>query len=57
MDGKWVTDSSLLLGFHRGEDRLKNVTEQLVRIEQIASALDAVELDPATDELAPVWRP
>ena len=33
------------------------VTAQLRRVEEIALVLDAVDLDPYTDEMAPVWRP
>lgn len=33
------------------------VTAQLRRIEEIALTLEAVELDPYIDEMAPVWRP
>jgi hypothetical protein len=37
--------------------RVAAVAAQLARIEQIAAALDTVQLDPVKDEMAPVWRP
>jgi Asp-tRNA(Asn)/Glu-tRNA(Gln) amidotransferase C subunit len=57
MDRAWVGLSASLLGLALDEKRLENVTAQLARIEEIASSLDAIPLEPATDELAPVWRP
>ena len=45
------------LGLNLSEEKIETVAAQLRRIEEIAAALDAVELDPAVDEMAPVWRP
>ena len=57
MDEKDVLCASRLLQLNLSKEQLPGVTAQLQRIEQIAQALEAVELDPFTDEMAPVWRP
>ena len=57
MQEEFVARLSENLGLNLSEERTKTVTAQLGRIEEIAAALDAVELDPATDEMAPIWRP
>jgi Asp-tRNA(Asn)/Glu-tRNA(Gln) amidotransferase C subunit len=57
MQEEFVARLSENLGLNLSEERTKTVTAQLGRIEEIAAALDAVELDPETDEMAPVWRP
>jgi len=57
MDEGFVLHSLRVLKMEIGKDRVPGVTAQLQRIEEIASALDAIELEAATDEMAPVWRP
>ena len=57
MDEGYVLAVSRLLKLNLSKEQLPGVTAQLQRIEQIAQALEAVELDPFTDEMAPVWRP
>jgi|GraSoi_2013_40cm_1033754.scaffolds.fasta_scaffold776860_2 hypothetical protein len=57
MQEEFVSLLSEHLGLNLSKERTKTVTAQLGRIEEIAAALDAVELDPAVDEMAPVWRP
>jgi len=57
MQEEFVSLLSEHLGLNLSKERTKIVTAQLGRIEEIAAALDAVELDPATDEMAPIWRP
>jgi len=57
MDEEQVLCVSRLLKLNLSKEQLPGVTAQLQRIEQIAQALEAVELDPFTDEMAPVWRP
>jgi hypothetical protein len=37
--------------------KIPGVKAQLERIGAIVQALEEVELDPFTDEIAPVWRP
>lgn len=56
MDREYVARALALADLRLEETRIDAVAGQLERIGQIASILDAVELDPA-DELAPVWRP
>ena len=57
MQEEFVSLLSEHLGLNLSKERTKTVTAQLERIEEIAAALDTVELDPAVDEMAPVWRP
>jgi len=57
MDDEYVRSVSRLLKLDLSQEHLKAVAAQLRRIEEIAQALEAVELDPFTDEMAPVWRP
>jgi hypothetical protein len=57
MDEGFVVHSLKALKIEIEENRIPGVIAQLGRIEEIAAALDAVELDPATDEMAPIWRP
>jgi hypothetical protein len=57
MDRAFVVGALALAGLQVDAARLDAVCAQLGRIEEIAAALDAVALDPMTDELAPVWRP
>ena len=45
------------LGVEIAKEKSRGVTAQLQRIADIAETLEAVELDPFTDEIAPVWRP
>ena len=57
MDEAYVLAVSRLLNLNLSKEQLPGVAAQLQRIEQIAQALEAVELDPFTDEIGPVWRP
>lgn len=57
MDEKDVLCASRLVQLNLSKEQLPGVTAQLQRIEQIAQSLEALELDPFTDEMAPVWRP
>jgi hypothetical protein len=57
VDADYVARALALAGAPADEARVEAVCAQLVRIEQIAAALDAVALDPMTDEMAPVWHP
>jgi Asp-tRNA(Asn)/Glu-tRNA(Gln) amidotransferase C subunit len=57
MDEEYVLAVSRLLKLSLSKEQLPGVAAQLQSIEQIARALEAVELDPFTDEMAPVWRP
>jgi Asp-tRNA(Asn)/Glu-tRNA(Gln) amidotransferase C subunit len=57
MDEEQVLCAARLLKLNLSKEQLPGVTAQLQRIEQIAQALEAVELDPFTDEMAPTWRP
>jgi hypothetical protein len=57
MDKNFVVQALKEMKLEAGPERIAAVTAQLARIEQIAAALDTVELDPAADEMAPVWRP
>jgi Asp-tRNA(Asn)/Glu-tRNA(Gln) amidotransferase C subunit len=57
MDEKEVLCVSRLMQLNLSQAQLPGVTAHLQRIEQIAQALEAVELDPFTDEMAPTWRP
>jgi Asp-tRNA(Asn)/Glu-tRNA(Gln) amidotransferase C subunit len=47
---------SRLVNLEIPEARAKSVLENLQRMEQVAAAVNAVELAPA-DELGPEWRP
>ena len=57
IDEEYIVSALRLSRIDISEERRKSVTVQLQRIEAVADTLDAVELDPATDEMAPVWRP
>jgi Asp-tRNA(Asn)/Glu-tRNA(Gln) amidotransferase C subunit len=57
IDEAYVLNVSSSLGLKIPEEKLESVTAQLQRIEAVAQALEGVDLDPFTDELAPVWRP
>lgn len=57
MDRDYVVRALQLVGVTADEARVEAVCAQLARIEGIAATLDAVALDPMTDEIAPVWRP
>lgn len=57
MDEAWVALSASVLGLELGEQGVKEVAQHLQRIAQVAAGLDEIELDPFSDELAPVWRP
>jgi Protein of unknown function (DUF4089) len=57
MDESFVLQASREMKLEIGKDRIPGVTAQLQRIGEIAAALEAIELDPFTDEMAPVWRP
>ena len=57
MDEKDVLCAARLLQLNLSKEQLPGVAAQWRRIEEIAQALEAVELDPFTDEIAPVWRP
>jgi hypothetical protein len=45
------------MGLKVSQEKLPGVKAQFERIGAIAQALEKVELDPFTDEMAPVWRP
>ena len=47
---------SRLVGLEIPEARAKAVLENLQRMEQVAQAVNAVELGPE-DEIGPEWRP
>jgi hypothetical protein len=57
MDEKYVLAAAQAIGLPVPESKVRAVTENLQRIQAIAQALEAIELDPLTDEPAPVWRP
>jgi len=57
IDEEYVLLASRISRIDIAKERLENVTVQLQRIEAVADTLDGVELDAATDEMAPVWRP
>jgi hypothetical protein len=45
------------MGLNVSKERIPGVKAHFDRIAAIAQALEDVELDPFTDEMAPVWRP
>jgi 1-carboxybiuret hydrolase subunit AtzG-like protein len=57
MDEDFALLAAENLGLGLSEERMKTVTAQLQRIGEIAAVLEAIELDPFADEMAPVWRP
>ena len=57
IDEQYVALALRLSGIDIPAEQQKSVTQQLQRIEAVAQALEGVELDPLTDEIAPVWRP
>lgn len=57
MERDYVVCALELAGLKVDDARVDAICAQLGRIEEIAAALDAVALDPVTDEMAPVWRP
>jgi hypothetical protein len=57
MDEAYVLSASRVLNLNIKKEELAGVTAQLQRIAAIAQSLEDVELDPFTDEMAPVWRP
>ncbi len=57
MDKDYVVRALRLAGVTADDGRVEAVCAQLARIEEIATALDAVALDAMADEMAPVWRP
>jgi hypothetical protein len=57
METGFVVQALKEMKLEAAPERIAAVTAQLARIEQIAAALDTVELDPAKDDMAPVWRP
>ncbi len=52
-----VARNAALMGLDMPPDQLARVANLLRRIEEIAQKLAEVELDPVTDEQAPIWRP
>jgi hypothetical protein len=57
MDKDYVVRALRLAGVTADDARVEAVCAQLARIEEIATAFDAVALDPMADEMASVWRP
>jgi hypothetical protein len=57
IDEEYVRLGLKVLDLNIEKERIKGVTTQLQRIEQVAQALESVDLDAMTDEMAPVWRP
>ncbi len=57
IDEEYVILASRAVQLNVPRERLSAVTTQLQRIEEVAQALEGAELDPFTDEMAPVWRP
>lgn len=57
MDGPEAAAAAARLGIALTAQKAIGVAEQLQRIRAVAEALDAVALEPMTDEPAPVWRP
>jgi len=56
IDEAWVLAAARVAGLAIAPAHVAGVTANLVRIEQIARPLNAIELD-ASDEIAPVWTP
>ena len=52
-----VARAAVLLGLELPAARVPRVADTLRRIEWVVERIDELELDPQTDELAPVWRP
>jgi 1-carboxybiuret hydrolase subunit AtzG-like protein len=52
-----VVRAAGVLKLNLSDRQIPAVTAQLRRIEEIALTLEAAELDPFIDEMAPVWRP
>lgn len=57
IDEKFIEKAAALAGVKIPAARLPAVLGNLQRTAEVAASLDEVVLDPATDELAPVWRP
>ena len=57
MKNEDVARNAALMGLDMPPDQLARVANLLRRIEEIAQKLAEVELDPVTDEQAPIWRP
>jgi Asp-tRNA(Asn)/Glu-tRNA(Gln) amidotransferase C subunit len=57
IDEKFVAQAAALAGIEIPAGRMREVMANLQRTAQIAATLEEVELDPAADELGPVWRP
>jgi hypothetical protein len=57
IDEDYVRRASALAGIVVTPEQMPGVIENLRRTAQVAALVNAFELDPATDELGPVWRP
>jgi len=57
IDEAYLKQAAALAGIDIPAARLPAVLGNLQRTAEIAASLDEVVLDPAVDELAPVWRP
>jgi hypothetical protein len=57
IDEAFIREAARVAGVEIPPARLPEVLANLQRTEQVAEALFKVELDPQTDEMAPVWRP
>lgn len=57
IDEAYVRAVAQRLQLELSSQQVARVELQLQRIEVIAQPLFDVELDPMTDEMAPVWRP
>ena len=57
VDEATVRQAAALAGLEIPVSRLPAVVVNLQRTAEVAALLDAVPLEPMTDELAPVWRP
>jgi hypothetical protein len=57
IDEGYVRRAAEEVGLTIPEADIGTVTGQLQRIAEVARSLERAELDPLTDELAPVWRP
>lgn len=57
MEEEALLASAALLNLDIPKEQIPSVKAHFDRIEAIAKGLEAVELDPFTDEMAPVWKP
>ena len=57
IDEAYVRRATALMGIELTAAQVPGVIENFRRTAQVAGFVNAFELDPATDEAGPVWRP